>query len=495
METKTLAVGTWLKGKYRVTRLVAGGGMAWVYEVEEQRPDGSTRIWAMKELRTDTNDPRTVEEGRHLFEQEANILVGLSHPNLPQVNAFFDEQGRSYLVMEFIRGESLEKRLEHANAPVLESQVLDWAIQICTVLSYLHSRQPPIIFRDLKPSNVMVTLDGRVKLIDFGIARTYKVGKLHDTISMGSENYAAPEQWGQAQTDPRADIYSLGATMYHLLTNVPPLPTFVPTPRVPVQQYNPAVSERSLAVIDRAMAKNRDERYPSAAAMRDALLDCVPRADRRLLEARLQQMQATAAAPAYAAPQPALPQAVPAPQPSMPTRVVAPPAPLETGVRPAAQAAVPSRPATPPVSPMPAASGPQPYAKPCPACGTLNRPISRFCRGCGHVFVPPLPPVLRLIEPQGARWEFPLHDGTVTVGRPGGAVPVELDVAFYDPEGFVSRNHARLIAQQRRYYIADLNSANGTYVNDERLAPNVLRALRDGDRVRLGRIVLQFRVR
>ncbi len=271
METKPLPVGTVLKGKYRIARLVAGGGMAWVYQIEEQRPTGGKQIWALKELRTDLDDTHSLAEARKLFGQEANILVRLSHPNLPRVSAFFDEGGRSYLVMEFIHGESLEKRLERANAPLMARQVLDWAIQICDVLAYLHTRPSPVIFRDMKPSNVMVTPAGQIKLIDFGIARTYKAGKRKDTITMGSENYAAPEQWGKAQTDPRADIYGLGATMYHLLTNMPPLPAFVPTPRVPVQQYNPALSEKTQALVDRAMAEDREQRYASARAMREAL--------------------------------------------------------------------------------------------------------------------------------------------------------------------------------------------------------------------------------
>jgi serine/threonine protein kinase len=490
METKTLAVGTWMQGRYRVTRLVAGGGMAWVYEVEEQLPGGGTHIWAMKELRTDNQDPRALEEGRRLFSQEADILIRLSHPNLPQMCASFEEAGHSYLVMEFIRGESLEKRLEHANAPIIEGQVLDWAVQICGVLAYLHSRQPPIIFRDLKPSNVMVTLDGRVKLIDFGIARTYKVGKLHDTINMGSENYAAPEQWGQTQTDPRADLYSMGATMYHLLTNVPPLPAFVPTPRVGIQQYNPAVSERTVAVVERAMAKNREDRFASAVAMRDALLECLPKTERRLLEARLQQWQAAPTPASAAVPRPVVPiQRVAAPE--------ARPVPTRQDLRPASPSVTTAPPAASPMPTPPALSTPvpQPYAKPCPSCGTLNRPASRFCRHCGYVFVPPLPPVLRVVEPRGARWEFPLREGAFVIGRPGGTLPVDLDIAFYDPDGFISRNHARVTVQQRRYYVADLGSANGTYVNNERLAPLVQRSLRDGDQVRMGQVVLQFRLR
>lgn len=479
METKPLAVGTVLKNKYRVTRLIAGGGMAWVYEVEELRPDGKY-IWAMKELRADTVDPATLEEHRKLFEQEANILVRLSHPNLPVVSAFFEDRGRSYLVMEFVHGESLEKRLQHANAPLLEGMVLDWAIQITEVLHYLHSRPAPIIFRDLKPSNVMVTLDGSIKLIDFGIARTYKAGQRKDTITMGSENYAAPEQWGKTQTDPRADIYSLGATMYHLLTNVPPLPAFVPTPRVPAQQYNPALSDRTAAVIEKAMMEDREQRYLSALAMREALLECLPRHERQRMEARFRRVSGAVAA-----------------QP------VAPPAHPATGA-PAGEASLPPQPAP---QPAPAAEAPRPsprqtappiaavHHKKCSQCGTANQLAARFCRRCGYNFVPPLPPVLTIIKPVGARWEYPLRNASTLIGRRGGALPVDLDVDFYDPEGYVSRNHARITADQRRYYLTDLNSSNGTTVNGEQLSPGVPRLLRHGDEIGIGRIVLKFYVR
>lgn len=471
MENKPLDAGTTLKGRYRIVRLVAGGGMAWVYEVEETHPDGGRRTWAMKELRADGDDTHTLEEGRRLFEQEANILVRLDHPNLPRVSAFFEERGRVYLVMEFIQGCSLEKRLEQANAPILEGQVVDWAIQICEVLTYLHTRPQPIIFRDLKPSNVMVTPEGRVKLIDFGIARTYKLGKRKDTITMGSENYAAPEQWGKAQTDARADIYSLGATMYHLLANVPPLPTFVPTPRVPIGQYNPAVTERTVAFVDKCMATDREQRYASAEEARQELLAGLPRHERQRIEARAQR------AP--------VPSATPVPTPAMAPPVTALPATAATHA--------PARPTT--IGAAPSMGQPAHAAKRCPGCSQLNRADARFCRACGQPLVPTLPPVLALVMPQGARWEYPLRGAQVLLGRPGGQHPVDLDISFYDPEGFVSRNHARLEEIQRRYQIVDLGSANGTFVNGERLVPHAPRPLRNGDRLRFGRVVLQFRLR
>ena len=140
--------------------------------------------------------------------------------------------------------------------------MLKWAIQLCEALDYLHSRQPPIIFRDMKPSNVMVTNTGLVKLIDFGIARTYKVGKKRDTVAMGSENYAAPEQWGKGQTDARSDVYALGATMYHLLANMAPTPAFLPSEPLPLANYNGALSKETVALIEKAMDRERSESLP-----------------------------------------------------------------------------------------------------------------------------------------------------------------------------------------------------------------------------------------
>ncbi len=448
--------------------------MAWVYEVEEALADGSARTWAMKELRPGTDSLASLDEARHLFAQEANILVRLSHRNLPLVVAYFQDDGRSYLVMEFVYGESLEKRLDQANAPLLEVQVLEWATQVCEVLAYLHGQPRPIIFRDLKPSNIMVTSDGSIKLIDFGIARTYKAGQRKDTLTMGSENYAAPEQWGEVQTDPRADVYGLGATMYHLLANVPPLPAFVPAERVSLRQHNPAVTEETVAVIERAMASDREARYASADDMRAALLECLPRRERRRAEIRAGNPQ---------------PGAQPPRAPLLSTHASGPGSSVSDLSDPFATTPAPT--AVEP--PAPPASAP---GATCPACGLLNRGGAVYCRNCGEYVGPPRVGRLRLVETAGnrgeARWEFPLSRNVVLVGRRGGARPVDLDLGYYDPEGYVSRNHARFTSFNDRYYAIDLGGANGTFVNGERLTPHTPRRLAPGDRIQLGQIVLAF---
>jgi hypothetical protein len=239
--------------------------------------------------------------------------------------------------MEFVWGDSLEKRLAAANAPLLESDVLKWAIQLCDALDYLHTRQPPIIFRDLKPSNVMVTHAGLVKLVDFGIARTYKMGKKRDTVAMGSENYAAPEQWGKGQTDARSDVYALGATMYHLLANMAPTPAFLPSEPLPLGNYNGAVSKRVIALIEKAMARDRAKRFQSAPEMRAALIAAHP--------------GAYASPVSSTAPRPA-------PQP------VAVPAPIKAEPKPApAVQPAHTQPQTAPPTPQPAPGQPQPAVR------------------------------------------------------------------------------------------------------------------------------------
>ncbi len=473
-----LAIGTVLKNQYRIVRLVGGGGMAWVYQVEEL-PPGSGKLWALKELRPQTEDrtERAVAQG--LFQQESRLLRDLDHPNIPKIADFFEEQGRACLVMEFIWGESLEKRLTSTNAPLLETDVLKWAIQLCEALDYLHNLQPPIIFRDMKPSNVMVTNTGLVKLIDFGIARTYKVGKKRDTVAMGSENYAAPEQWGKGQTDARSDVYGLGATMYHLLANMAPTPAFLPSEPLPLGNYNGAISNKTIGIIERAMARDRARRFQSAREMREALLDALP------------MPYVPPAQPV--APQP-VPQPVSAPDPAMaptlPARSVAPSAPPAAAARPAA---APARPVPQPARAVPA---PAP-GKVCPACGRTNRANARFCGACGHSFAPPQPAILRVIEPVRAAWEMPVARSPMLLGRASEAEGYrpDFDMTFYDDGDYVSRRHARITKGQAGYFITDLGSSNGTTVNGIPLVPDRAHLLRNGDRVKVGLVVIQFWLR
>ena len=498
---KPLSVGTELKGDnlYRVKRLVGGGGMAWVYQVErlstrETQGGSLPSLWALKELRPQTEDPETQQHARALFTQEATILSQLDHPNLPKVIDFFEDQGRAYLVMEFIWGESLEKRISRANSPLLEREVLQWAVQVCTVLEYLHSRQPPIIFRDLKPSNIMVTNAGMVKLVDFGIARTYKEDKLQDTIALGSENYAAPEQWGEAQTDARSDIYGLGATLYHLLANIPPSPAFLPSEPEAVDRLNPALSRETVEIVTRAMQREREDRYQSATEMKEAIRACLPEQSLAQPEA----LHPTAPSHHQASERP--------PQVVVP-EVVTISAAQDTGagatVAPASRPPVRRPVASPQTDVTPQRQLGRSVqrrvrrVKVCPRCQHQNELEARFCVRCGRAFGGIRPAVLRVIDPVRAAWEMPVRKSPLLLGRsqPSTGHRPDFDMTFYDPEGYVSRRHAHIIKARNGYFISDLGSSNGTLVNGRMLPPQRPRLLHNGDQITIGEVVIQFLLR
>src|SRR6266487_446045 len=211
---------TTLKQRYLVLGQIGQGGFGAVYKAADvQFGDRLLAIKEMSQSGSGEEDGQEVEQ----FKREAMLLAGLMHPNLPRIYDSFTEGGRWYLVMDFIEGETLEDYLEHSSGGRLPlTEVLAIGLQLCKVLDYLHTRQPPIIFRDLKPSNVMRTSDGQLYLIDFGIARHFKPGQAKDTIAFGSPGYAAPEQYGKAQTTSSADIYSLGALLHQMLTGIDP---------------------------------------------------------------------------------------------------------------------------------------------------------------------------------------------------------------------------------------------------------------------------------
>ncbi len=257
--TGRLAPQTQLRGQYLITKNVGQGGMAAVYRASILKT--GTPV-AIKEMSQDGLTPEELHEALDSFTSEAQMLQKLQHPNLPRVYESFSENARHYLVMDYIDGQTLEERQRAAGGGALpEQEVLGWARQICAVLSYLHTRTPPIIFRDLKPANIMVTTSGEIKLIDFGIARVFRHGRTQDTQVLGTPGFAPPEQYGKAQTDPRADIYSLGCTLYQLLTGYDPATTPFNLP--PIQTRNPRISPQVQRAIERATQLNRDARYPT----------------------------------------------------------------------------------------------------------------------------------------------------------------------------------------------------------------------------------------
>ncbi len=209
-----------LKQRYRILAQIGTGGFADVYKAADNQFGG--RLVAIKAMGIDGLGAKEVSEAAEAFEREAFMLANLVHPNLPAIYDYFHENQRWYLVMSFIEGTTLEEYLKARGGRLPVEKVLPIGIQLCTVLGYLHKRQPPIIFRDLKLTNVMRTPERQIYLIDFGVARLFKYGKARDTMALGSPGYAAPEQYGKAQTTPLADIYSLGATLHALLSGVDP---------------------------------------------------------------------------------------------------------------------------------------------------------------------------------------------------------------------------------------------------------------------------------
>ena len=267
-ELERLQIGTRLADRYVIMRRLGGGGMGTIYLVEDTRLFGQKL--ALKELLDWFTDPSERQQAIQQFEREAQLLASLRHRNFPLITDYFSAFGRHYLVMEFIEGQTLTEVLESSPDFLPVDTVIGWIRQLCDVLDYLHSRQPPIIFRDLKPSNIMLTNDGTIKLIDFGIARAFTSGKQADTAALGTVGYAPPEQYGKGQTDARSDIYALGVTMHHLLTKYDPTsgPAFsLP----PARSLNPQVSKHLEAVIGKATRLASEDRFQTAREFQKAL--------------------------------------------------------------------------------------------------------------------------------------------------------------------------------------------------------------------------------
>ncbi len=210
-----------LEGRYRIVNQVGTGGFGAVYKAEDTQHHN--RLVAVKEIGLSGLTSGQIIEATDAFNREVMLLSDLKHPHIPRMYGQFTDPEHWYVVMDFIEGETLEEyRVKAPGACLPLMQVLDLGIQLCSVLDYLHHHQPPIIFRDVKPANIMLTPAGNLYLIDFGVARYFKPGKARDTTALGSPGFAAPEQYGKAQTTPQSDIYGLGATLYQLLTGIDP---------------------------------------------------------------------------------------------------------------------------------------------------------------------------------------------------------------------------------------------------------------------------------
>lgn len=259
-----LEIGSLIDGKYKILRVVGKGGMSVVYQAVNEK---ANKIWAIKEVRKDGVQNFEVVKQNLIVETE--LLKRFNHPNLPSIIDVIDGDGSFLIVMDYIEGNSLSKALETSGAQS-QSDVIEWSKQLCDVLGYLHSRKPPIIYRDMKPANVMLKPDGNVSLIDFGTAREFKSSSVEDTTCLGTQGYAAPEQYGgHGQTDARTDIYCLGATMYHLVTGHNP--STPPYEMYPIRQWNPALSSGLEEIIIKCTQRNPDDRYQSCAELLYAL--------------------------------------------------------------------------------------------------------------------------------------------------------------------------------------------------------------------------------
>jgi serine/threonine-protein kinase len=280
--SQILPVGTILRDRYEVIDLVGQGGMGAVYKAEDLRLRG--RICALKEILPELISAPGMEDQAHdQFYREGSVLARLDHPNLPKVSDFFNQDGREYLVMDFIPGQDLRQLVEEARRRdtfLPEESVLAWAGQLCDALTYLHTQDPPVLHRDIKPSNIKLTPRGVVKLVDFGLVKLLKPDESRTVTVVqgrGTVAYTPLEQYGgdTGHTDVRSDIYSVGATLYHLLTGQPPADAkqrfLKPGSLIPPRDINPRVSVHTEHVILAAIAQHPDDRPATADALRSLL--------------------------------------------------------------------------------------------------------------------------------------------------------------------------------------------------------------------------------
>lgn len=256
-----LEIGSLVDGKYKILSEIGHGGMSVVYMAINEK---ANKTWAVKEVRKDGKmDFNTVRQG---LMAEIETLKKLKHPNLPSIVDVIEDEDSFIIVMDYIEGRSLDKIIEE-NGAQPEAYVVEWAKQLCDVFGYLHSRTPAIIYRDMKPANVMLKPDGNIMVIDFGTAKNYEID-LGETTGIGTIGYAAPEQYigsGLGRTDARTDIYCLGITMYHLLTNIDPCKNLISDK--PIRAVNPALSHGLDAIIQKCTQYQPSDRYQSCAEL------------------------------------------------------------------------------------------------------------------------------------------------------------------------------------------------------------------------------------
>jgi serine/threonine protein kinase len=530
MSFEPLRAGYLLDQRYRIEKVLGEGGMGRVYLGHDTRL--SDRPVAIKEMHVGDGlqERKAVED----FNRERDILARLSHPGIPGIIDYIALEGRHYLVMEFIAGGDLQARLDKLGPKgrMAESVVLPWARQILDVLAFLHAQNPPIIYRDLKPANIMIDESGRAMLIDFGIARFLPPGGRGTQI--GSVGYAPPEQY-LGKLEPRSDLYALAATMHHLLTGRDPQME-PPFSFPPVRQLAPEVSVQTEQVIMQALDKDIAKRPASAQAMLAALPD--PRSGVEVARRSAPLLALTNTSPASSTPpgQTSTQRSPVAGGPAggasitarSPTKIVtsqarptpAPPQVSSTaktqelprldGVKPASVRPAPPQqhpaprpltrakqtgssarvPSAPPVSYASQAASPPATARPMP-----NRTASSASAAWGPVGAKPVTGHARLIA-QGEAIEFVLHGDSAIIGRRSGAADhVDIDLSQLKRRtDLISRHHAEVIRNGSDYYIRDLGSRNGTYlIGKGRLGRDQLYKLNDRDKIAFADAAFEFR--
>lgn len=502
-----LPIGYMLRGRYRILRVIGGGGMGAVYKSEDTRR-GGVHV-AVKEMRTDieaqsvSQGPagseeeraREKEERRQLleaFRREAQILSDLRHQNLPRVTDFFTEGGRPYLVMELIPGESLEKKIDRLHGqPMDEEEALQYGIQVAQVLQFLHAQEPAIIFRDVKPANIMIMPSGQIKLIDFGIARTYKEGKRRDTMSMGTAAYAPFEQFGKGQTDARSDVYSLAATMYHLLTGRPPTPATTPHS---LRDFNPKLKQQTEQLVIRSMSRDMNARPQTAKELEQELRRCLGKPYDAPVEEPMTPSSGHSTVPAQDPGPAPKPKGGITPLPGVPIAVSGVVTHTGTGTPPKRPATQPTSQSVVPVSEPNGSGHAEGDEQICMVCGSNNQPRAHFCGRCGASLAGRPAGRIQVLGPNGVLWERRILENPFNIGRRSLSRQIfpHLDLTYNDPAAYVSRQHARILADAGGYFVEDLGSANGTFLNDRRLPGGVPTRLRNGDRVRIGKVQCNF---